>query len=595
MANNHKEDAIPEVDASVQAYDQEHEEMDADLADHPSRNHAGNWRTRKWSRERSSYDRWYTLREGNYRSNYDTRYLPRDYRSNYDRSYVHRDYRSNYDRRYASRDYRSSYDRRYLPRTHYRFSYHGKYYPPRDTHRHVATDLNWQDENQCHGRGNYVKENKVRSPVEHVRFSTENLAKYHAEQSERRRTEKWRSKRSSFDGRHLTGNKFGDIFSNENHHDGRHGQETYSRRYKDHSVEHFGFSAKERSRTSCGNNGENVADSSSDLVENQKRSFGSYDYDHSALLSATCSLSLKLMEENDKNSRGSEVAVEVSPGHEKKCVGATLADDKVKMENPSFDVYATKSASLPVVKEEDAVLDVPKLVLGRAPVGYPRRKLLVLDVNGLLADIVFGPPKDCGADTCIARRAIFKRPFCSDFLRFCFERFEVGIWSSRSKKVIDRVIDYLLGDMQYKLFFCWDLSYCTGSGFKTLDNMHKELVFKELRKIWEKHDENLPCERGDYNQSNTLLLDDSPYKALLNPIHTAIFPYSFSFKDKDSDNSLGPDGDLRLYLQDLAAAEDVQKFVESHPFGQKAIDETSSSWEYYRKVISNFLPAPTVS
>lgn len=26
--------------------------------------------------------------------------------------------------------------------------------------------------------------------------------------------------------------------------------------------------------------------------------------------------------------------------------------------------------------------------------------------------------------------AVFKRPFVEDFMKFCFERFEVGIWSS---------------------------------------------------------------------------------------------------------------------------------------------------------------------
>lgn len=34
-----------------------------------------------------------------------------------------------------------------------------------------------------------------------------------------------------------------------------------------------------------------------------------------------------------------------------------------------------------------------------------RRKLLILDVNGLLADIVNPPPKDCNPDACFARRA----------------------------------------------------------------------------------------------------------------------------------------------------------------------------------------------
>lgn len=88
-----------------------------------------------------------------------------------------------------------------------------------------------------------------------------------------------------------------------------------------------------------------------------------------------------------------------------------------------------------------------------------RKKLLVLDLNGLLANIVSSFP-GCKADRVIGRRAsefltsivvspyqfylindslvslfmlVFKRPFYEDFLNFCFEKFEVGIWSSRTQ------------------------------------------------------------------------------------------------------------------------------------------------------------------
>ncbi|XP_042970526.1 uncharacterized protein LOC122303063 isoform X2 [Carya illinoinensis] len=188
--------------------------------------------------------------------------------------------------------------------------------------------------------------------------------------------------------------------------------------------------------------------------------------------------------------------------------------------------------------ERNNCSEIFHIPLLRAPVGHLRKKLLILDINGLLADIVRPPPKKCKSDINIAGRAIFKRPFYLDFLTFCFERFEVGVWSSRSKKNVEKVIDYLMGDMKYKLLLCWDQSHCTATKFRTLEDRHKPMVFKELRRIWEKHDPNLPWEKGDYNESNTLLLDDSPYKALLNPLHTAIFPYSYTFR-KRSDKSLG--------------------------------------------------------
>ncbi|XVF58445.1 hypothetical protein PTKIN_Ptkin07bG0067500 [Pterospermum kingtungense] len=237
--------------------------------------------------------------------------------------------------------------------------------------------------------------------------------------------------------------------------------------------------------------------------------------------------------------------------------------------NVSFKGNETNDVSIAIIKP---------------PVSQFRNKLLVLDLNGLLADIICPPPMNYTADAYIAGRAIFKRPFCDDFLRFCFGRFEVGIWSSRNRKNVERFIDFLMGDMKRKLLFCWDSSFCTGTQFSTPGHRYKPLVFKELRKLWGKQDPDLPWEKGYYNESNTLLIDDSPYKALLNPRHTAIFPHSFKF-DK-SDDSLGAGGEIKVYLERLSSAENVQYFIEQNPFGQTPITERSQEWAFYSQVIN---------
>ncbi|KAG4128223.1 hypothetical protein ERO13_D09G008000v2 [Gossypium hirsutum] len=253
--------------------------------------------------------------------------------------------------------------------------------------------------------------------------------------------------------------------------------------------------------------------------------------------------------------------------------GPTLSDEGNSEEKiDSFDANETSDVSLAIV--------IP-------PVSQSRKKLLVLDLNGLLADIVYNPSIDCTPDALVAGRAVFKRPYCDDFLKFCCERFEVGIWSSRNRKNVERFIDFLMGDMKQKLLFCWDSSYCTTTQFNTLGHKYKPLVFKDLRKLWEKHDPDLAWEKGYYNESNTLLIDDSPYKALLNPPHTAIFPHSFKFDMKD--NSLGDGGDLKVYLERLASADNVQNFVEQNPLGQIAITERSQDWGFYSQVIDTCL------
>lgn len=222
----------------------------------------------------------------------------------------------------------------------------------------------------------------------------------------------------------------------------------------------------------------------------------------------------------------------------------------------------------------------------KSAISSPRRKLLVLDVNGLLADIVnVGEvPRGYKPDTIIAMKAVFKRPFCDDFLEFCFDRFDVGVWSSRNKKNVDRVVDFLMFNTKKRLLFCWDQAHCTETGYKTIENRDKPLVLKELKKLWEKQDTGLPWEKGFYNETNTVLLDDSPYKALRNPPYTAIFPYAYKFRDA-RDRSLGRGGDLRVYLEKLAATDSVQKFIQENPFGQRPITKSNLSWGFYSKIV----------
>lgn len=216
-------------------------------------------------------------------------------------------------------------------------------------------------------------------------------------------------------------------------------------------------------------------------------------------------------------------------------------------------------------------------------ISHSKKKLLVLDLNGLLIDIVLSPCHGYRPDKMVSNKAVFKRPYCDEFLSFCFERFNVGVWSSRVKKNLDIVIDFLLGDSKQNLLFCWDASQCSETGLNTLENERKSLVLKELKKLWEKIDPNLPWEKGEYNETNTLLLDDSPYKALCNPVHTAVFPYSYDYRNTE-DSSLGHGGDLRVYLEGLADAENVQEYVRQNPFGQQAITERNPSWGFYSKI-----------
>lgn len=213
-----------------------------------------------------------------------------------------------------------------------------------------------------------------------------------------------------------------------------------------------------------------------------------------------------------------------------------------------------------------------------------RRKLLVLDVNGLLVDTYFHKeplPKE-SPDARVGNFFVYKRPFCGEFLQFCLENFVVGIWSSAREYNVNNLVNYVFGDTKEKLAFSWHQSDCTDVGLKAPDNQFKPLFLKELSKLWGKVKVDLPWSIGDYGPSNTLLVDDTPYKAILNPPNTGIFPRSYTAQDY-GDNFLG--GALRNYLEGIRDAASVQVYVESNPFGEPSITSASPLWSYVSKVV----------
>lgn len=63
-----------------------------------------------------------------------------------------------------------------------------------------------------------------------------------------------------------------------------------------------------------------------------------------------------------------------------------------------------------------------------------------------------------------------------------------------------------------------DQMKCTFTGYNTIENQKKPLVLKELDLLWNSEKTVMPWEKGRYCPSNTLLIDDSPYKAICNPV-----------------------------------------------------------------------------
>uniref|UniRef100_A0A1J3FWT0 Mitochondrial import inner membrane translocase subunit TIM50 n=1 Tax=Noccaea caerulescens TaxID=107243 RepID=A0A1J3FWT0_NOCCA len=258
-----------------------------------------------------------------------------------------------------------------------------------------------------------------------------------------------------------------------------------------------------------------------------------------------------------------------------------MAEDKNKKSiipsDDSDDEYSCDKDSEQQT-ELSSILD--KLSLGPKE---EKKKLLVLSLSGLLLHRVHKKdmrkkPRNREPDASCGPNLLYKRPFAEEFMKFCLERFEIGIWSSACERNVDIVLSFILDNLQDKLLFVWDQDECTDSGFKTLANSAKPMFFKDLSKVFK-------CFKG-FSASNTVFIDDEPYKALLNPENTGVFPLSYNASDKN-DDFLNPEGKFCSYLDDLAKSRNVQAYIKEHSLGQPMIDSSHPDWSFYRNASKN--------
>jgi hypothetical protein len=124
------------------------------------------------------------------------------------------------------------------------------------------------------------------------------------------------------------------------------------------------------------------------------------------------------------------------------------------------------------------------------------KKLLILDLNGVLI---------YRCDKLNYKR----RNYLDGFLDTCFEHFDVAVWSSAQKHNTERLVLSAIGlDRMKHLKFVWNQDQC-------IPHLTEQYVFKKpLSKVWDIFPQ--------YNESNTLIMDDSKSKMEDNPPHTWI-------------------------------------------------------------------------
>ena len=145
------------------------------------------------------------------------------------------------------------------------------------------------------------------------------------------------------------------------------------------------------------------------------------------------------------------------------------------------------------------------------------KHLLVLDLNGLLVDRRMSAFVDADGtrrapDAKFGKFFIYNRPHMAAFVEWAFEHFTVGVWSSAQAHNAKSLVNHVWGKHRDKLAFVWGQDRCTHVGAMDRAKPNsKPILLKDLNKLWA-----IPS-YARFGPRNTLLLDDSPYKAAMNP------------------------------------------------------------------------------
>ncbi|RUP06380.1 NLI interacting factor-like phosphatase-domain-containing protein [Jimgerdemannia flammicorona] len=202
----------------------------------------------------------------------------------------------------------------------------------------------------------------------------------------------------------------------------------------------------------------------------------------------------------------------------------TISSDQRQLEGPS-------QAYIDLSLRPSVELDTPSL------------KLLVLDLNGTL--IYRNKPKS----------GITPRPFLRDFLNFAFAHFDVMVWSSAQPENVNRMTEFF-GSHKKDLIATWDRK---SFDLSPAQYNKKSLTIKNLEAIWNK---SIAVHR--YDQTNTILVDDSPLKAQLQPFNCLHLP---EFDKKRCGR--GTDHELQhaiTYLDRARRQSNVSSWMRANPY-----------------------------
>ncbi|TVY33361.1 putative FCP1 homology domain-containing protein [Lachnellula subtilissima] len=192
------------------------------------------------------------------------------------------------------------------------------------------------------------------------------------------------------------------------------------------------------------------------------------------------------------------------------------------------------------------------------PIPTPQHLLVVIDLNGT---ILFRPNRK-------NPHKFVARPHALRFLQYCIDTFNVVIWSSARPENVNAIVDSILSPpLKKRCVAIWgrDRFNLTAADY----NMRVQ-CYKRLNTIWSdpgiarSHPE---FQNGaSWNQSNTVLVDDSVEKGRSEPFN--IIPLPEYYGDENERSDILPQ--VHDYLNQLSLHSNVSAFMRLHPFMAQA-------------------------
>jgi len=150
----------------------------------------------------------------------------------------------------------------------------------------------------------------------------------------------------------------------------------------------------------------------------------------------------------------------------------------------------------------------------------PQKKLLILDIDGTL---IFAEEKAKLIHMQVKQHyhfeldggsiLVWKRPDIDEFLEWCFEHYDVGVWSASGSEYVHSVLTHIIADhLRSKVKFIWTSIRCTRKYQQQSLDISMPITIKRLKKLWrrKKSGSYNPDSVGSYNRRNTLIVDDTP-------------------------------------------------------------------------------------